>query len=560
MFSCNLIVAVIFTVILCNEIKCETSFKSTEVTENPVIETKLGLIQGNLRNESGFVFEEFLGIKYATVPKRFKYSTLLNQRWDGILKANEYGPICPQQDAKLATSEDCLYLNVWRPTGLSDETLLPVLFWVHGSGWRHGSGAGNPGGILAADGKIIVVTINYRLGALGFGFGDENEIQGNQGISDAINGLKWVRENIGCFGGDPSQVTLAGHSAGSMLGSIIPVMPTLDHSLYSKLWLMSGVSTITKIIENTTIALAKTKLLASKVGCGSVTPGPLAPEVIECLQNVNVSILIDRNQDEDIRVIGGAEGPAFLPVYGTPLVPAPVIDLFLSSYGKIEKKIIFNGVHQDEATPWIGNLSLNTRDEAYAGAWFKLSYIKKDLTAEQMKPFFDYYFNGIQDGDTKSFRVALAKFVTDLSFRCPSICLSEIFSTYHSVRFGEYTYISDKDGPQARPDGPQHGDSIPLYFGQPFASNPTRRRTGSYSGKDKNLSLRLMKTMSDFVYGVEPLDWPELHFDKKNPEKKPKIKIINLTDSIVEFDDQSLCFKWAKLLNFEITSNSTSLY
>ncbi|XP_053210231.1 cholinesterase-like [Panonychus citri] len=532
--------------------------------DDPIVTTKLGQIQGNLKNISDQYYEEFLGVQYGRIPKRFQYSKVNSDHWMGILKADTYGPKCTQLPIE-GTSEDCLFLNIWRPVvneSITKISPLPVLLWVHGSGYREGSGSDNPGDVITSLGSIIVVTINYRLGAFGFAFGDTDHIQ-NQGISDVITALKWTRENIGYFGGDPEQVTLSGHSAGSMISSTFPVLPTIDHSLYSQLFILSGVSVHPMFIENTTIAIDKTKLLAEKVGCGPVPEGPLTKRVVRCLQTVNASIIIEKNQDEDIKAIGGAEHCAFIPVYGTPLIPKPLIDLFWSSFNSTSQKIkIVDGISKDETAAFWGYLKPKTRAEGWSMAWDHLSYIKKDLTETEMKPFYDFYFKDSVDGDDRSLRTALTNFMNDYSFRCTSLALSEIYSNRHSIHFTEFDYILDKYGPEARPDGPWHGDSVELFFGNPLRPNNPNFQffgTRSYSVRDEMTSMRLIELMVGFVTNGTLVDWPELHFDRLKPKVEPRIREINYQDTNVNYEKQSICVEWSKLLGFDVTIDLKSI-
>jgi para-nitrobenzyl esterase len=151
--------------------------------------------------------------------------------WDTIRDASTFGPIAPQSasvpgitspsdpDASEPQSEDCLFLNVWTPD-LDPEGRRPVLVFVHGGGFTSGSGSVflYRGGNLVRNGDAVVVTINYRLGALGFlghrDLADPDGLVGNWGIWDQVAALAWVRENISAFGGDPGNVTAFGESAG----------------------------------------------------------------------------------------------------------------------------------------------------------------------------------------------------------------------------------------------------------------------------------------------------------------------------------------------------------
>ena len=173
----------------------------------------------------------FKGIPYALPPvgsARWKPPSPM-PRWAGVRKATEFGPACFQPKAQLSSiyawtpvpmSEDCLTLNIWAPTGARK---APVFFWIHGGALTTGSSrdALYDGARLAEQG-IVVVSINYRLGVLGWlahpELSEESPlgISGNYGLLDQIEALQWVRRNIGAFGGDPSNVTIAGESAGGL--------------------------------------------------------------------------------------------------------------------------------------------------------------------------------------------------------------------------------------------------------------------------------------------------------------------------------------------------------
>ncbi|WP_030899304.1 carboxylesterase/lipase family protein [Streptomyces sp. NRRL F-5126] len=167
-------------------------------------------------------------------------------RWTGVYQADSFGAVAPQAPGPevnaldLPMSEDCLRLNVWTAAEPGDERPRPVLVWIHGGGFRVGTGA-NPrhdGEALARKG-LVVVTFNYRLGALGFlatpELSEESEhgASGNYGLLDQIAALQWVRRNIGAFGGDPGRVTVAGQSAGA--GSVhFLAMSPLSEGLFQR--------------------------------------------------------------------------------------------------------------------------------------------------------------------------------------------------------------------------------------------------------------------------------------------------------------------------------------
>ncbi|KAF7719870.1 Carboxylic ester hydrolase [Penicillium ucsense] len=160
----------------------------------------------------------FLGLRYAEKAKRWSYSKLYKGQL-GQVSALEYGSICAQGTQG---SEDCFFLNVWTPylprsRAYSRDRLKPVMFWIHGGAFTGGSGS-DPvfdGGNLASRGDVVVVTINYRLGTLGFLALDDGTTNGNYGLADQITALDWVRRNIKDFGGDPNRITIFGQSAGA---------------------------------------------------------------------------------------------------------------------------------------------------------------------------------------------------------------------------------------------------------------------------------------------------------------------------------------------------------
>lgn len=191
-----------------------------------VVDTASGALAGTRRGQ----VTSWLGVPFATPPVgplRFADPQPV-EPWTGTRPAQSYGPSArqpsvirlPARLAKLATggqSEDCLTLNIWS-TGPGGDA-RPVLFWIHGGAFETGSGSLYSGAELAELGDIVVVTINYRLGALGFvdlrDLFDDDRFAPNAGLRDQLAALEWVHTNIGAFGGDPDRVTIAGESAGA---------------------------------------------------------------------------------------------------------------------------------------------------------------------------------------------------------------------------------------------------------------------------------------------------------------------------------------------------------
>jgi len=210
-----------------------------------VVQTDAGLVKG--KTEEGV--RAYLGIPYAAAPTgelRWKPPQPI-ARWNGVLDVEEFASPCTQSladvriqhETKNSTSEDCLYLNVWTPAKNAGEKLA-VMAWIHGGAFAVGSGSMKEyyGKELAKKG-VVVVSLNYRLGPLGFLAHPElaaessNNASGNYGLLDQIAALQWVKKNVAAFGGDPERVTVFGESAGSMSVSSHIASP-LSKGLFEK--------------------------------------------------------------------------------------------------------------------------------------------------------------------------------------------------------------------------------------------------------------------------------------------------------------------------------------
>ena len=213
-----------------------------------IVETRYGRVEGVQLNS----VEAFLGIPFASPPVgelRWR-APQPPASWSGVRQADTYGSCAIQSTIPGAvgeligiatgeTSEDCLYLNVWTPA--CDAKKRPVLVWIHGGGNTVGAGS-QPrvnGEHLASIGDMVVVTLNYRLGALGFLHAPELGATGNEALLDQIAGLRWVKENIEGFGGDVSNVTVFGQSAGGFDIAQLMAMPAAAGS-FDKAVPMSG--------------------------------------------------------------------------------------------------------------------------------------------------------------------------------------------------------------------------------------------------------------------------------------------------------------------------------
>ena len=192
-----------------------------------LVKVEGGTIQGTV-TESMAIYK---GIPFAAPPVgdlRWKAPQPVIP-WEGVRNTTEFGPSPIQAGSQENMSEDCLYLNVWTPAK-SPKEKLPVLVWIYGGGFAGGSTSYYDGAPLAEQG-VVLVSINYRVGKLGFfahpelSAETEQGTSGNYGLLDQIAGLKWIQNNISKFGGDPDKVTIFGESAGGISVSMLCASP-----------------------------------------------------------------------------------------------------------------------------------------------------------------------------------------------------------------------------------------------------------------------------------------------------------------------------------------------
>jgi para-nitrobenzyl esterase len=271
-----------------------TSCQVASPTDPLTVATTRGAIRGE-RAGNTLVFR---GVPFAAPPVgalRFK-PTAAHACWSGVLDATRYGSKCPQQGLtdKHAGNEDCLFLNLWTPSLASTSSSpRPVLFFIHGGAQVLGSsndglGTNNyDGQVLAEQQNAVVVSVNYRLGALGFlahpALDAENarHVSGNYGLHDQIAALKWVKANIARFGGDPARVMVFGESAGAFNTCALVASP-LATNLLSTALMQSGVC------HAPTMQYRELKGVqtATDVGCAG------AADVAACLRSASLDDLV----------------------------------------------------------------------------------------------------------------------------------------------------------------------------------------------------------------------------------------------------------------------------
>ena len=244
------------------------------------------LATGSARGMTADGVETFLGLPYAKPPigpLRWRPPQPPTS-WKGERAATAFAPACPQRGVSMPgeppprMDEDCLYLNVWTPTPRATGP-MPVVVWIHGGGWTNGATALPlyAGDALARRG-VVVVSIAYRLGALGFLAHPElsredDGSSGDYGLMDQVAALRWIQRNIAAFGGDPQRVTIAGQSAGAMSVSLLLASPDAAGLFHRAIAQSGGIFEPLELAPNYGLAEAERegKAYAEKIGAPSLT-------------------------------------------------------------------------------------------------------------------------------------------------------------------------------------------------------------------------------------------------------------------------------------------------
>jgi len=411
----------------------------------------------------------FSGIPYARSPAgelrwRPPQSPL---PWTGVRDASSFGPIAPQRvaEAGLASpadpsaedvqNEDCLTLNIWTPE-VPEEPIpassRPVMVWIHGGGFTSGSGSVflYRGGQLARQGDVVVVTINYRLGALGFlghpDLGDPDGFVGNWGLHDQVAALRWVRDHIAQFGGDPGRVTIFGESAGGFSVAALMAVPAAA-GLFRRAVVQSGGAHVHTAAE----ARRAADRLAATLGLSSCTRGSLGP--------VPAAELVAATDEMGKRAPDpGALAVSFLPVVDGAFLPQhPLTAVEQGAAAGVDLLI---GTNRDELTLFsLGRPELMALDEARALSW--VANAAPDVPAtELLSGYGEARTVRAEAIDPHALTVAIG---TDAVFRWPSLQLAAAQQAHGAPTF---VYLFEWESPAFGGIlGSSHALELPFVFG-----------------------------------------------------------------------------------------------
>src|SRR6201996_117839 len=477
--SAALALLVILSAIVTLGARAETTGPGRAADSRPTARTDDGVLRGTSSGSMG----EFLGIPYAAPP----VGALRWQppapaaRWSGIRQATQFGANCAQPASPYgtaSTAENCLYLNVYAPRAPGAHTPLKVMVWLHGGAFDYGeSNDFNPAPLVARG--IVVVTVNYRLGALGFladsSLTGKNAGSGDFGLLDQQAALRWVKGNITAFGGDPRAVPLAGESAGGL--SVLAQLASPDAAgLFSRAIVESGAYQLDQ--DTLTQAESSGAAFAAETGC---TDNSAA-----CLRALPVAtILADQNQ------------AGYRPNVDAAVLPRTLRAAFSS--GQFARVPVLAGTNENEYSLFVAQDQLLEKLPPVTAQDY-VPYIESSLgvTAAAAAAIAAQYPLSAY----ASPQLALTAVGTDGEFACNAQTADDSLSRYSPV----YGYqFNDQDAPQRYlpsagfPYGASHTSELSYLF------NLSAPLPGPLTSAQQRLAVQMRQYWTSFVSGARPL-------------------------------------------------------
>ncbi|XP_062978257.1 cholinesterase-like isoform X2 [Elgaria multicarinata webbii] len=505
------------------------SLTSTSASENDtMVVTSSGPIKGKRVLTGAGSVTAYLGIPYAEPPLgklRFQ-KPRLHRPWNSVLEVTKFGNSCPQTNisgfpnaeiwaANTPLSEDCLFLNIWvpHPPPLGS---MPILVWFQGMGFITGTASLDiyNGALLAATENVIVASINYRLGALGFLYMPP-DAPGNVGLWDQWLALKWLKANADVFGSQANQLTLVGHSAGAAMVGFHLLSP-VSNPLFARAVLQSGVPNAIWPWKSPQEAKLDAVMLSGLVGCANDSQSA----VISCLQDIEIGgqAFSHFNTINSLTIDG-----EFLPDE-----PQKLLETI-----PFRGKPILTGITADEGSPYVLLMYPETKENGGILTWEQLlkgvmGTMKKGTKKHVAKAVALKFSEGYQGPER--YRLAFAQYFRDYFFLCAMDEFAakmretkiqtfyyrpDIFSVvYEDMETPVYVYSFDhRTSGSEWPAWVQtpYGVEIPYLFGSLASVLP---RNESAKPSEVALSRQVMRYWAEFARSGKPtpstnkVQWP----------------------------------------------------
>ncbi|XP_030760934.1 neuroligin-4, X-linked-like [Sitophilus oryzae] len=498
--------------------------------------------------------EVYRGIPYAAPPighLRFMPPSSTLYTWQETKYAYEFGPVCPQKFPDESTmteerkryflrlkkyllneSEDCLYLNIYAPYQESSthSRTYPVIVYLHGESFEWNSGNPYDGSVLAAYGKVIVITLNFRLGILGFlkVEPEEAKIQSNFGLVDQLAALLWIKANIEAFGGDPTKVTLMGHGTGAVCASLLTISPMAIHEgkkLFHRAILMSGT------------ALADWAVVSKPLDISIQVA-----QSLNCQLHDNFSDCLRRKRLDQIMSSAAVSDPyrtTFGPVVDNIFVPndpkksmAQYTDIFKRfelMYGVTELESIHLPLGGDTAL--IHGMFEEQKDEELSKYMRTRCEIKPNICFLETRAKYKYDANLELQRDQDRYRHFAAEEPDRASLARDELLdilsdartVASVIQTglYHSalnIQSYFYVFTHKTQSKQYIRNKTYNGEELPYVFGVPVEGPKFHFQDGFYTEDEKRFSMTVMRYLCNFAYTGNPNvpknNYPVMEYDR----------------------------------------------
>jgi len=470
----------------------------------PEVQTKNGLLCGNLIGTSdGKAVNAYLGIPFAesTAGQNRWRAPVPKAAWGDVLKATRTGPACPQTaEPAYPESEDCLFLNIWAPAEASPDPWAVMVF-IYGGAFDFGYDALPlyDGAYTAGNGDVIVVNINYRLGALGFLSGVKDAktgeaVNGNFGILDQIAALEWVRDNIAAFGGDPDKVTIYGESAGAMSVGIHLVSSPRSENLFRAAIMESNPLGLP--YKNLKQSRAIAREFASNLGCGS--------DDLACMRAQPVEVVLDAQLQMDMAL------PALFHGIRDMLAWSPVVDgevvvqqpINAVRDGKLTKPLIL-GTNRNEGLVFVEVVKSGLGWKTVSDFDYHLAIDFFFRNAALRKKIYERYPSNGRDNTAEISRV-----FTEYLFTCPNLYAAGKDSG--SV----WSYIFDHvPSHNSWPAYPACGENVCHGAELRFVFHSAESSGWEFTPEEERLSELMISYWTNFAKELDPAGhrcaWPE---------------------------------------------------
>ncbi|RDX48924.1 extracellular triacylglycerol lipase precursor [Lentinus brumalis] len=467
----------------------------------------------------------FGGIPFAQPPVgnlRFAPPVLLDTPATEILNATQFGAPCVQFNVA-GVSEDCLTLNIFRPSGVSSNASLPVMLWIYGGGFLQGvSSVFNASGIIAQSvlrgTPVVYVSINYRVGPFGFPQGTEADTRNavNLGLKDQLIGLQWVKSHIGAFGGDPEKVTIFGQSAGAISIADLYLNSGLENFVRGAIFESGSAGTL-PFFNASRRDVVWDKYVSEVPACANATEG----DTISCMQSVDTASLLTAWEET---AASFPEPFLFVPVLDGPDGLVPDLPSKLLAAGKFSKIPFIAGTVLDEGTDFtptsistdeqvIEFITVDDQPFADPPASFQTDVASLMQLYPDNPALGSPFGTGNETFGFSSQYKRAAALLGDASFQGPRREWIQAASSAGVTTFGYH--FTDQNAVTTPSKGVTHAIEIPYVYGQTALTSPNPAvRLLSEAMVDYWISFAVSLTPNDGK-GLNKTIWPQYQPDQQ---------------------------------------------